>query len=91
MVKKFQGKVTIQSIQDEFDNLVNRINTMVDAYNASESVNDIDFSKGGTTLAPAGYTLTIGGLKQLMRFYDGSVFGCKVLELVQIALRSQQV
>ena len=78
MVKKFQGKVTIQSIQNEFDNLVDRINTMVDAYNASESVNDIDFSKGGTTLAPAGYTLTIGGLKQLMRFYDGSVFGCKV-------------
>lgn len=77
MVKRFQGKVTIQSIQDEFDNLVDRINTMVDSYNASASVNAIDFSKGGATLAPAGYTLTIGGLKQLMRFYDGSVFGCK--------------
>lgn len=81
MVKKFQGKVTIESIQNEFDSLVNRINAMVDAYNASENVNDIDFSKGGETLAPAGYTLTIGGLKQLMRFYDGSVIGCRVFRV----------
>ena len=78
MVKKFQGKVTIESIQTAFDSLVDRINNMVDAYNDSASVQDIDFSKGGTTLAPSGYTLTIGGLKQLMRYYDGSVIGCKV-------------
>lgn len=78
MVKKFQGKVTIESIQTAFDSLVDRINNMVDAYNDSASVQDIDFSKGGATLAPSGYTLTIGGLKQLMRYYDGSVIGCKV-------------
>lgn len=78
MVKKFQGKVTIESVQTAFDDLVNRINKMVDAYNDSASVQDIDFSKGGATLAPSGYTLTIGGLKQLMRYYDGTVIGCKV-------------
>lgn len=81
MVKKFRGQVKISDVQSEFDAIVNRINNMVDAYNESEGVKDIDYTVGGDTLAPAGYTLTIGGLKQVMNTMDGLVCGAKPIRL----------
>lgn len=81
MVKKFRGQVKISDVQSEFDAIVNRINDMVDAYNESEGVKDIDYTVGGDTLAPAGYTLTIGGLKQVMNTMDGLVCGAKPIRL----------
>ena len=81
MVKKFRGQVKISDVQSEFDAIVNRINDMVDSYNESEGVKDIDYTVGGDTLSPAGYTLTIGGLKQVMNTMDGLVCGAKPIRL----------
>lgn len=77
MVKNFSGQVKISDVKNEFDNLVTRINAMVDAYNESGTIKDHDYSVAGDTLAPSGYTLTIGGLKQVLENYDGLIFGCK--------------
>ena len=78
MVKQFKGEVKISDVQNEFDTLTNRINKMVDAYNGTNQViTDIDYTKGGSNLAPSGYTLTVGGIKQALKSLDGHVVGGK--------------
>lgn len=78
MVKQFKGEVKISDVQAEFDTLVGRINKMVDAYNGTNQViTNIDYTKGGKNLAPSGYTLTVGGLKQALKSLDGHVVGGK--------------
>lgn len=78
MVKQFKGEVKISDVQAEFDALVGRINKMVDAYNGTNQViTNIDYTKGGSNLAPSGYTLTVGGLKQALKSLDGHVVGGK--------------
>ena len=76
MVKNFSGQVKIEDVQKEFDKLVQRVNKMVTNYNSASLIKDHDYSVAGTTLAPSGYTLTVGGLKQVLENYDGCVFGC---------------
>lgn len=78
MVKQFKGEVKISDVQNEFDTLVSRINKMVDTYNGTNQViTNIDYTKGGKNLAPSGYTLTVGGLKQALKSLDGHVVGGK--------------
>ena len=78
MVKQFKGEVKISDVQAEFDALVGRINKMVDAYNGTNQViTNIDYTKGGSNLAPSGYTLTVGGIKQALKSLDGHVVGGK--------------
>lgn len=71
----FVGKVTIQSIQNEFDNIVAYINEMIDTANAVEEINEQDFSKGSIYLSGPKFTLTLGALKQILNSYDGCVLG----------------
>ena len=78
MVKQFKGEVKISDVQAEFDALVGRINKMVNAYNGTNQViTNIDYTKGGSNLAPSGYTLTVGGIKQALKSLDGHVVGGK--------------
>ena len=78
MVKQFKGEVKISDVQAEFDALVGRINKMVDAYNGTNQViTNTDYTKGGSNLAPSGYTLTVGGIKQALKSLDGHVVGGK--------------
>lgn len=78
MVKQFKGEVKISDVQAEFDALLSRINKMVDAYNGTNQViTNIDYAKGGSNLAPSGYTLTVGGIKQALKSLDGHVVGGK--------------
>ena len=78
MVKQFKGEVKISDVQAEFDALVGRINKMIDAYNGTNQViTNIDYTKGGSNLAPSGYTLTVGGIKQALKSLDGHVVGGK--------------
>lgn len=83
MVKNFKGIVKISDVQAEFDTLVQNINNAVDTYNSVDGIENIDYTKAGSTLAPLGYTLTIGGLKQFMELYDGYCFGCRVFKTGQ--------
>lgn len=78
MVKKFTGQVKAQDIRDIFDSFTIDINKMIDDYNASIDVSDIDFSKGGTSLGAYNYTLTVGGLKTLLAACSGTIIGVKV-------------
>ena len=80
MVKKFTGQVKAQEIRDIFDSFSKEINSIVDDYNASIDVSDIDFSKGGTSLGAYNYTLTVGGLKTLLSACNGTVVGFKVFK-----------
>lgn len=75
----FRGQVRIQDIQDEFDALIKSINDLVDVYNqAEEALDKADFSNGKDQLSPAGYALTIGGLKRIIAAYQGDIWGCQV-------------
>ena len=77
MVEQFRGQVKVADVQKCFDELVDRINTLVDQYNSAISAAGLDFSNGSETLAPEGYTLSVGGLKSILNAYDGYVIGAK--------------
>lgn len=79
--KVFKGEVKVSDVQESFDDIINRINNMIDVYNSSESITEIDYSVGAKTLAPAGYTLTIGGLKQILNTYNNCVIGAKPFKI----------
>lgn len=81
MVKSFKGIVKISDVQTEFDNLIFSINNSIDSYNNINNIRNIDYTKAGSSLAPLGYTLTVGGLKQFMSLYNGYCFGCKVFKV----------
>lgn len=81
MVKNFKGIVKISDVKNEFDSLVETLNSAVDTYNNIDSIKEIDYNKAGSTLGQLGYTLTIGGLKQFMQIYDGYCFGCRVFKV----------
>ena len=79
--KNFKGQVKISDVQEAFNEIVNRTNEMLEFYNSSEGVQDIDYTKGSPTLAPSGYTLTVGGLKQAMKLADRCVVGAKPIKI----------
>lgn len=87
MVKRyFKGQVKISDVQEAFDEIVNATNAIVSIYNSSKAIEDIDYTKGSAVLAPSGYTLTVGGLKQALALADGCVVGAK-----PILLSKQQI
>ena len=69
--KDFKGQVKISDVQKAFDNLVERINDSIDAYNESSYVTDINYNNVSEELAPLNYTLSVGGLKKILEIYDG--------------------
>lgn len=77
MVKRFHGQVRVADVQEAFDEIVNRINTLQGIYNDADKKNETDYTLGSSSLAPLGYTLSVGGLKKLLEAYDGVVIGCK--------------
>lgn len=79
MVKRFKGQVEINQVKEALEDIESKINEMIDAYNTSLQLQDIDYSKGGVGISPSGYTLSIGGLKTMMRACNGLVIGCKAL------------
>ena len=79
--KDFKGQVKISDVQKAFDNLVERINDSIDAYNESSYVADINYNNASEELAPLNYTLSVGGLKKILETYDGYAVGCKVFKI----------
>lgn len=73
----FKGQVRISDIKESFDEVVSNINTLIDNYNESLNAQDVDYTLGGSSLANAGYTLTVGGFKQFCQACDGYVTGAK--------------
>lgn len=82
-IKDFKGQVKIEDVQAAFDEIVDRINHIIDVYNESEDLGELDFTKGKPVLGPSGYTLTVGALKTLLNAYNGAVFGCRVFKVSQ--------
>lgn len=79
MVKNFKGEVKISDIQNEFDSISDRLNTMIDAYNGVLDKSALkDYTLAGKGLSAPGYTLTVGGIKQALTALDGRVLGSKV-------------
>lgn len=79
MVRNFKGVVKVADVQEEFDNLLNTINSKIDTYNSSLTIEDVDYNNGGSDLAPYGYTLSVGGLKKVLAAYDGAILGANIL------------
>lgn len=80
-MKDFKGLVKISDVQNAFDEIVGNINNMVDTYNASAKVLDIDYTKGSAELGASGYTLSVGGLKRIIQTYQGCSVGCKAFKI----------
>lgn len=78
MVKIFKGKVHVSDVKKEFDILVAGINEIIDAYNSSDYITKIDYNDVSADLAPSGYTLSVGGLKKMLKTYSGRVLGCAI-------------
>lgn len=79
--KNFKGQVKISDVKECFDDLTNRINSLIDKYNASSYVTDINYNNVSPELAPINYTLSVGGLKKILDAYDGCVLGTKVFRV----------
>lgn len=73
----FKGQVRIEDIKTEFDKLTKKINEMIDAYNNSLEIGNIDYNNASPKLGNIGFTLTIGGLKKVLEIYNGCFLGCK--------------
>lgn len=80
-MKDFKGLVKVSDVQSAFNEVVNSINNIIDTYNASARVLDIDYTKGSPDLGASGYTLTIGGLKRVIEIYQGCAIGCKPFKI----------
>lgn len=80
-MKDFKGLVKISDVQNAFDEIVGNINNMIDTYNASAKVLDIDYTKGSVELGASGYTLSVGGLKRIIQTYQGCSVGCKPFKI----------
>lgn len=87
MVKNFKGLVKITDVQEAFDDIISTMNTNIDKYNNALEIQDIDYTKGANTLAPLGYCLTAGGLKQFLEIYDGWAFGFKAYRLSSTSVK----
>lgn len=79
--KDFKGQVKISEVKECFDDLTNRINSLINKYNESSYVTDINYNNVSPELAPANYTLSVGGLKKILDAYDGCVLGTKVFKV----------
>lgn len=81
MVKKFRGKVKVADVQKEFDALVDKINELdARVLDVSERKEAIDWRYGSANLAPANFTLTVGGLKKALEGFDGAVYGARAFK-----------
>lgn len=80
-MKDFKGLVKISDVQNAFDEIVGNINDMVETYNTSAKVLDIDYTKGSAELGASGYTLSVGGLKRIIQTYQGCSVGCKPFKI----------
>lgn len=75
----FKGQVKIEDVQKAFDSLVDKINSQISNYNEVVRKGEtVDYTKGSATLAPYNYTLSVGGLKQVMRQLKGTTIGCNI-------------
>lgn len=78
----FKGQVKVANIQNAFNELIARINNIVDVYNETDTfLEEQDYSKGGDSLGAAGYTLTVGGIKQVLQAYAGTLIGCRAFRI----------
>lgn len=87
VIKLFKGQVKIADVKAAFNEVIEKVNAMITDYNNSSYIQDIDYSIGGATLAPSGYTLTVGGMKQFMNSCDGSVIGAKPFRVSDTKLK----
>lgn len=82
MQNDFRGQVKISDVKEKFDSLVNEINNAIGIYNNRilDSGN-IDFNIGSDKLAPKGYSLSVGGLKTILKAYSGYCIGADVYKV----------
>lgn len=80
-IKDFKGKVHVADVQTAFDTIEERINNIIDQFNAIDQISELDYTNGKPVLGPADYTLTVGGLKKLLEVYNGCHFGCKCIQV----------
>lgn len=77
---EFKGQVKIEDVKNQFDLLVDGINSQIDTYNDAGYVTEIDYNDVSPELSPLNYTLSVGGLRKVLDAYDGSVLGCNVFK-----------
>lgn len=78
----FKGQVKVADVQAAFDEYVNRINNLINMYNTTNTlIEGLDLSKGSNTLASGGYSLSVGGVKQLLAAYNGTLLGTRAFRI----------
>lgn len=78
----FKGQVKASDIQAAYDELIGRINNIITTYNTTDTfLQEQDYSVGGDSIGAAGYTLTVGGIKQVLEAYNGTLIGCRIFRI----------
>lgn len=78
----FRGQVKITDVQRAFENLIERLNKMIYDYNTTDTfLQEQDYSVGSEYLGAANYCLTVGGIKQVLRAYNGTLLGCRFFKI----------
>ena len=87
MQNDFRGQVKISDVKEKFDKLVGDINNAIDIYNSRILDTDgINFNVGSEKLAPKGYSLSVGGLKTILKSYAGCCIGADVYRVGDTSL-----
>lgn len=73
LVKNFSGVVHIADIQEEFDRLLTGLAQLKDKMEELENISDLDYTKGKPSLSAKDFTLTLGGLKEILQVYNNKV------------------
>lgn len=78
MVYNFKGQVKVADVQKAFDEMVAKVNALRQKYDAALDATNVGLDVGQPTLAPNRYTLSVGGLKQIISDMQGQVIGARV-------------
>lgn len=81
MSKLFKGQVRIEDVKEAFEEITDRVNNIIDEYNTQVYVNNIDYTSGSKSLGATNYTLSVGGLKLMLRNLEGCVLGGKAFKV----------
>lgn len=80
MVYNFKGQVKVADVQKAFDDMIAKINVFRQRYEDALNSANYTLDTGVNTLAPNRYTLSVGGLKQIISDMQGQVVGCRVFK-----------
>lgn len=78
MVYNFRGRVKVSEVQAAFNDMIAKINNLRQKYEEALGATNYTLDIGAATLAPDRYSLSVGGLKQIISDLQGCIIGARI-------------